>query len=88
MKSKDAYDAICAAIKADPRKHLVSSDYSNEHFGNFVIAYEENGAPKSVINDRLQLALCDDLDGIENCRIVLHSLQGADEATTLSTIGL
>jgi len=88
MKSKDAYDAICAAIKADPRKHLVSSDYSNDHFGNFVIAYEENGVPRSVINDRLKLALCDDLDGTENCRIVLQSLQSANEATTLSAIGL
>lgn len=87
MDSRDVYDAILRAIDADPRRQLVASRFDDAAFGNFVISFEEDKRPRSVVNDRGELVLCTGLNGSGGCTTVLSCLPGADEEAVLRALG-
>lgn len=87
MTAREAYDVIRRAIGADPHKRVLRSEFDEGVFGNFIIAFEDRGRPRSIVNDRFELVICDDLEG-EKCRTVLRSLRDADEAGILNALDL
>ena len=87
MRTREAFDAIENAIALNPRMQIVRRHYDAENFGNFHIAFREEGKPRSIVNDRFELVHCDDLDG-HNCKTVLPSFQYVDETTILQKLGL
>jgi hypothetical protein len=84
---REAFDAIRQAIARDPRKELVDSRYEEKVFGNFIIAFRDEGQPRSIVNDRFELVVCDNLEG-DDCRTILRSIREADEGTILQVLGL
>ena len=51
MNSLEAFEAIRRAVGADPRMCIVDSRYEELIFGNFIIAFEHDGLPRSIVND-------------------------------------
>jgi hypothetical protein len=86
METKAAYEAIQRTLSADARKSVVHSSYDEEMFGNFVIAFLDDGRPSSLVNDRGQLLLYDGLDAEEYRRTLLDDLYGADEARVVQAV--
>jgi hypothetical protein len=86
--TREAYDTICRALEADPGKRIRDSVYDEEVFGNFFIAFEGEGEPRSVVNDRDQLIIYRDLAGTEDGEITLSSLRDADEHKLLAALNL
>jgi hypothetical protein len=85
---KEAFDAIQTAVAADNRKRLVNAQYWPEIFGNFIVAFEEEGRPKSIVCDRFELVACEDPSGDEGCRTVLRSIRNAEPAEVLKALDL
>jgi len=88
MLPKEAFDAIQAAIAADAGKRMVDARYWPEVFGNFIVAFEEDGRPKSIVCDRFELVVCEDLQGERGCRTVLRSVRETEPSEVLKTLGL
>jgi len=88
MGSKEAYDTIRRALASNPRTSIVDCIYDDAAFGNFVIAFEVEGRPRSVVNDRGELTLCSDLAGTRKCATVLPSIADADEQTLVEALNL
>ena len=84
MKSKAAYDAIRNAVEADTSKRMIESHYDEQNFGNFVIAFEENGERKTVVNERGFVTASAGLD----CIATVPSLHDADEQTLLRQLAI
>lgn len=72
----------------DASKRIVESQFNEANFGNFVISFEVDGQPKSIVNDRGELVLCDDLEGSRDCKTVVQSLADADESIVISALNL
>jgi hypothetical protein len=81
---KRAYDAISAALADQADVRLVTSDYDAEIFGNFHLAYWRKDRAVSIVLDRGQLFLCDDLQA-EKCRMV-GDLFDSDETAILEAL--
>jgi hypothetical protein len=81
---KRAYDLISAALADEPDVRLVHSDYFPDHFGNFHLAYWRNERAVSIVLDRGQLFVCDDLKA-EKGRMV-GDLFESDEAEIMETL--
>lgn len=88
MRSKEAYNAIRKALASNPRTSIVECTYDTAAFGNFLIAFEADGEPKSVVNDRGELVLCGDLAGTRNCETVVPSINDVNERMILKALGL
>ena len=88
MDTKEAFDAICDALRKHPDRRLVDARYFDQIFGNFIIDFEEDGRPRSIVNDRFELVLGDGFGGNEPGATVLRSLRKADEKTILDALKL
>jgi len=88
MRSNEAYDAIRKALGSNHGTRLLSCTYDEEMFGNFVIAFEVDGRPSSVVNDRGELALCSDLVGTQRCRTIVRSIAAVDEQALIQALTL
>jgi len=86
MGAEDTYDAICKAFEGDVRIRVLRAYLDELAFGNFIIAFQLNGQPKSIVNDRGQLFLHDNLSGAGAGTEVVRSLYNADEDTLLQTL--
>jgi hypothetical protein len=88
MLTEQAFRCIRMAVAAGDGRRVIHSEYDPTAFGNFIIAYEDGGEPRSIVCDRLELAVCDDLQGQRGCRTVLPSIQRAKEGEVLEALGL
>jgi hypothetical protein len=87
MEARAAFIAIKRALSDDSRKEVVSSSYDEEAFGNFIIAFRDEGRQRSIVNDRFELVISDNLNGADG-RTVLASIREADERTILRALQL
>jgi hypothetical protein len=76
------------AVAAEDHRRVVHSQYDPTVFGNFIISYEDAGRPRSIVRDRFELAVCDDLQGQQGCRTVVPSIQRVNEAEIPKALGL
>lgn len=74
MKTIDAYRAIIHDVESNPKAELLSSSYDEELFGNFVISIVFSGKGCSIVSDRGQLFLCNDINGRGDCDLIASSL--------------
>lgn len=88
MLPNEAFALIKTAVEADPDKRLVKAQYWPDVFGNFIVAFEDSGTPQSVVLDRLELVICQDLDGNEGCKAVLDSIRNAEPDEMIAKLGL
>jgi len=88
MDGREAFEAIRDALNAEPRRRIIESRYEELIFGNFIIAFEHDGQPSSIVNDRGELFLCSDLSGSKGCTVILPSLYEVDEQGLLRALGL
>ena len=87
METREAYDAIRAAIAADPQKTVIGEFYDEQAFGNFECKYEDkDGQRLSLVNDRGQLVLLNGPDVDELKVVLLQDLYRADRKTLLEVI--
>ena len=86
MDSRQAFDAIQAALKANPGFKIIDATYDEDAFGNFVISFVRDTAPQSFVLDRGELVLCDDMDGSNECRTVLQSICDVEEKVVLNAV--
>ena len=87
MNTREAYDAIRAAMGADPRTEIVDGFYDGEVFGNFWLTYVKDGERLSLVNDRGQLLLHDGPELDQFKELLLDDLHSADRKTLLDAIG-
>ena len=52
MHSREAYEAICAAIEADPRKRILNRRYDEQRFGSFAVSFDHDTEARCIVNDR------------------------------------
>jgi hypothetical protein len=76
------------AISDDSRKRLIEHWFDEVNFGNFYIGFEDGGQQRSIMSDKGQLMFCLDLEGVEDCSMVLDWIIGADEQTILGALNL
>lgn len=88
MDTRDAFEAICCALRKHPQRRLVDARFFDEMFGNFIIDFEEEGRPRSIVNDRFELVLGDGFGGNQLGETVLQSLREADQRTILDALSL
>jgi hypothetical protein len=88
MIAEQAFRAIHAAIRKKGQRPIIHSLYDPTAFGNFIIAFKDAGRERSIVCDRLELAVCDDLQGERGCKTVLASIQRVNEAELLRAVGL
>jgi len=88
MDTREAFEAIRSALDADPCRRIVESRYEELIFGNFIIAFEHGGRPRSIVNDRGELCLCNDLSGSKGCALILPSLWDVDQQGILRALEL
>jgi hypothetical protein len=88
MDAREAYEAISRSLGADPRNCIIKCVFDERNFGNFIISFEHSGAPRSIVNDRGELVLCDDLEGSVGRRTVVPSLYGLDEQRVVRALKL
>jgi hypothetical protein len=86
MQTKAAFEAIQRALSKNPRRRVVRSSFDERVFGNFVIAFVEDGQPASLVNDRGQLLLYRGLEADEYRLTLLENLYEADEATVIEAL--
>ena len=87
MEPREAFEAIRRAIASDHRKQIVNSRYDEQAFGNFIISFRDNGRPRSVVNDRFELVLCENVEG-DGGTTLLRSIEDADAESILHALGL
>ena len=88
VTTAEAYELICGALKRAPRRRFIEAHYYDEVFGNFIIDFEDDGRPSSIVNDRFELAVCDAVGGEGTGKTVIPSLQEADEGTVVRALNL
>ena len=79
-----AYDAIRDALAKQADVRVVTSVYEPDAFGNFHIAYWRNQRAASIVLDRGQLFVCDDLEA-HKCKMV-GDLFDSDETEILEML--
>lgn len=88
MTAADAYKLILQVVNERSDTELVGSKFYERVFGSFIISFIQDGAEKSVVNDRFELVVCNDLHGDIGCRTVLKSIREADQQQLLNAIEL
>jgi hypothetical protein len=88
MIAEQAFRAIQAAILAKEDARVIHSRYDPMDFGNFIIAFEDAGRARSVICDRLELVVCNDLQGPRGFRTLFPSVQDVKEVELLRALEL
>ena len=83
MLPNDAYDAICAAIEADPRKRIIDRRYDERHFGSFALSFEDGREARCIINDRGVVFATERLDGTGEATVMVPSLRDEDAKSLL-----
>ena len=85
MSPKEAFDAIGRTLSEDVRVRVVRTEYDAEFFGNFHIAFWEGDSPHSIICDRGQIWVCDDLEAA-HCTMVVEAIYYADPDSLLDAV--
>jgi hypothetical protein len=86
MNSRPAFEAIKNALSSDPLTRIVSADFSEDHFGNFVIAFSKEGVESSLVLDRGELAICQGLNGSDDCRTLLSTIYDVNEQELIAAV--
>lgn len=78
MNSEEAYRTILKELTSKG-KHVISNEYDHNTFGNFLVAFVSDDREQSLVCDRGEIALCNDLKGNLGCFTLIPSIY---EATT------
>lgn len=87
MGAEDAYERIKRRLIENDSTTLVKDVFFEEVFGNFTISFLRNGKPESIVCDRGEIYLCDDLDG-NHCSMVLNPVYDANEEALMAALNL
>ena len=88
MDTKLAFEMICAAVEQHPRRRLKGQRIDEPQFGNFFVAFIEDGRERCVVNDRGLVIVTGDLDGAGNALATVPSLYDVMADSLLSELGL
>ena len=88
MHPIEAYEAVCRAINADPRRRIVDSRYDEQNFGSFAVSFEEGSEARCVVNDRGYLFVARGLDGTGEAIVTVPSLREENVKSLLQTLSL
>ena len=88
MEARSAYELVCEAVEAHPRRRLVNAFFDEEHFGSFLVSFEEDGEERCVVNDRGFLFLTADLNGSGDSIATVTSLKEVDREALLKGLKL
>ena len=88
MGPNEAYHAIRDALMSKPSVSVLDCAYDDAKFGNFVIVFEADGEPRSVINDRGEIALCRGPAGNQHCTTVVPSVAAVEQEALITALGL
>ena len=73
MAPNEAYE-LAGNVLDRPDIRILSRDFNERVFGNFIIGFDQDGRQRSLICDRSQILLCNDLGGLSGCVLVVPSL--------------
>jgi hypothetical protein len=88
MDSKEAYDAICSAIDSNAGKRLIKKAFLKQHFGDFLIAFEERSEARAIINERGFITVMTGADGDGELLLTVPSFCDIDAQTLLRDLKL
>jgi hypothetical protein len=88
MKSREAFQVICRAVERGAARRIVEKFYDEQHFGSFVVSFEENGEPRSIVNDRGFVFLTHEFDGSGNSVATIPSLSEVDAQRLTDALNL
>jgi hypothetical protein len=88
QEARRAYASICQAVARHPRRRPISSDFDEEHFGNFLVSFEEDGQERCVVNDRGFVMITPDLDGRGAPIATVPSLYGVERERLIEALKL
>lgn len=88
MHSREAYEAICAAIDADPRKRIVNQRYDEQAFGSFAVSFDYGSEARCIVNDRGFVFSARGHDGTGDAISTVPSLQLEEAKNLLKTLDI
>ena len=88
MESREAYEAILAAIEADPSKRIVSRRFEEQHFGSFAVSFYTSSEARCVVNDRGLVFVTNDLDGAGEATATVPSMRDQQPQGLLQALNL
>ncbi len=88
MDTQLAYAMIYAAVEGHSRRRLVDRRFDDQHFGNFFVAFVEDGHERCVVNDRGFVFVTGDLHGTGDAIATVPSLYDVEVDTVLAKLGL
>jgi hypothetical protein len=80
------YNAINNLLKKMQDVKIVDCRYFPAIFGNFIISFTLNGKPKSLVNDRFELLICDDLGGDGRRNTILDSIRDLSDVDVVCKV--
>lgn len=75
MNSEEAYKTILHELISGGNQ-ILNKEHDHDNFGNFLIAFVNHGKERSLVCDRGEIALCNDLNGNSGCSTVINSIYG------------
>ena len=88
MQPRDAYEAICTAIEADPHKRIEDRRYDEQHFGSFAVSFKDRSGARCVVNDRGFVFATKGFDGTGEATATVPSLRNEDAKSLLEALNL
>jgi hypothetical protein len=86
MKSKESYALIISYLSSLNHIVILSHFYDDAVFGNFLIAFKVYDLDRSIVCDRGELGLCDDLIGGRNYRVIAHLIYEIGEDDLIAVL--
>lgn len=74
MKSEEAYNLIVSYLERQNHIAIEHNSFDPHAFGNFIIGFRVYNEDRSMICDRGQIFLCEDLKGNHNCSMIISSI--------------
>jgi hypothetical protein len=72
--ANEAYQIVLGYLRDRNHVAILSCRYEDEIFGNFIVAFKAYDAERSIVCDRGQITLHDDLEGEIYSRTVMQTI--------------
>ncbi len=86
MITEEAYNTIINVLTSHSGVKILSKLYDADTFGNFIIAFTYHEKDRSIICDRGQIFICNDLLGRKDCKTIISSLSEVSKEIVISAL--
>lgn len=86
MEQYAAFSVTKRTLAENLGAELLDAKFDREAFGNFYVSFSLGGRNGSIVLDRLQMFICDDLRGGGQCRMLFQDMRPVAEQELISIL--